>query len=251
MNRCTTDARLISKLSGSPSVKDLLDLLSTETTKAKTVTFVNSYSYQVLRTRPDSSSIDFVYPDGILMAKLLSWLTGIQVARVSFDSTSLAPGVFDVSERHGLKCALVGSSSDAANQTAKRIREKFPRLKIVYVRGGFFGSDDEIENAYENMNVLGAQVLVCGMGTPLQEAFVLGAARKVETLRMAFTCGGFIHQCQKDFTYFSPMWDKYHLRWLFRLIKEPHTRGRFFRAYPMLPFVLVYDLLSKGSNSAG
>ena len=75
-------------------------------------TFVNPASLAVARRNPSYRQLldefDAVLPDGIGMCWAMRLLHGLPAARVSFDTTSLAPLVFGRARQDALTVALVG-----------------------------------------------------------------------------------------------------------------------------------------------
>lgn len=54
---------------------------------------------------------------------------------------------------------------------------------------------------------------------------------------IGFTCGEFIHQLAMNKINYYPAWiNKYNLRFLYRMYKEPHTRKRYLKAGIFSPF---------------
>ena len=236
--------RLLDKLADAPAPEALLGLLDGEHTRAHLVTFVNGYSYQVLREQADLvKHFDAIYVDGILLAVLASVVHLRGIPRRSFDMTSLAPTVFGACEARGSRVAIVGSTPAALEKFRQVLTRDFPALKVVYSRSGYFETDDEWLSAIESLRRNEVEVLICGMGTGPQERFLVDAAQSVETLKLGFSCGGFIHQGAEGLRYYPPVVDKLQLRWLYRLFREKHTRARFFRTYPRLFPALLRDAL--------
>lgn len=60
-----------------------------------TITFLNPYSYFILRNKKIIEKFDFVGIDGVLLKFILNWFSTKKITRMSFDQTSLAPIVFD------------------------------------------------------------------------------------------------------------------------------------------------------------
>jgi exopolysaccharide biosynthesis WecB/TagA/CpsF family protein len=234
--------RLIDKIAGAVAPEELLGVLKRETGSTHLVTFVNAYSYQVLRADPKlAAAFDTVYVDGILLAVLASIVKARRIVRRSFDMSSLAPLVLRSCAEGGSRIAIVGSSNEALAQFSAAACREFPGLNIVYARHGYFSSEAERESALREIERAGAEVLICGMGTGLQEQFMVHAAQLVRTLKLAFSCGGFIHQGAERLDYYPRWIDALQMRWLYRLVREKHTRKRFVRTYPRLLPVLLKD----------
>ena len=84
-------------------------------------------------------------------------------------------------------------------------------------------------------------ILIIGMGIIKQEQF-LSKVRDAGYQGIGFTCGGFIHQTAQDKAGYYPNWvDKYGLRFIYRMYKEPHTRKRYGKAAFVFPVKFVWE----------
>src|SRR5689334_5036950 len=115
--------------------------------RAFLVTFCNPLAVKLLGRRPeylqDLKRMDMVLSDGIMMCRAAS-LMGETLPRISFDSTSLAPLVFEMAERHGARVLLVGGKPGVTDVAARRIQANYPNLKIVGRLHGYDGIDKTV-----------------------------------------------------------------------------------------------------------
>lgn len=215
----------------------------------KLVTFVNPFSYFILKDSKDSIylNMDYIFADGILLVKLNNLLEpNRKIKRYSFDFTSLAPIVFKYSSDNNLRVALVGGTHNEINLACSVLKKKYPVLDIVYQRDGFF--DDELDqmSAIDIIKSLDVDILICGMGTPLQEMFILKASQSVPSLKYCFTCGGFLSQIASKEEYFNPVLNKLNLRWLQRAYRHSYVRKRLLFDYPR--FIVKFINLKLNNN---
>ena len=103
---------------------------------------------------------------------------------------------------------------------------------------------------------LNPDAVVVGMGAILQEQLL--SDLYVKGWRgLGFTCGGYIHQtAMSGVNYYPDFIDKYNLRWLYRMIKEPKLIYRYLVSYPQFLFLFIVDLYKyrkylKGGESVG
>ncbi|GAA0353497.1 WecB/TagA/CpsF family glycosyltransferase [Bowmanella denitrificans] len=235
------------KLKSAPSTEELLASLLVDHDEPVSVSFVNPYSYQILAQRPDLlNALDHLYCDGVSGAKLLSWRLKCKIERVSFDMTSLAPIFFRFSEENNLRVYLLGANQKEVEGSRDSFLKTFPKLNVVGARNGYFSNESEMTKACEDIFSKSADVVIVGMGTPKQEEFIKYIKSYSNTgLKGIFTCGGFIHQSSLKAEYY-PYWiNKLELRWLYRLLFEPHSRKRVFKYYPKF---LINLLFSKDSS---
>lgn len=207
-----------------------------------TFTFLNPYSYLILRGEKDLlKKFSGLYCDGIILCIALL-LVGIKAKRVSFDMTSLAPRVLEHARRLGKGIYFIGGKPGQAEAAVKIFCEEFPGLNVKGVRDGYFENHKEREHCIESLVQLNPEFIVIGMGAPLQERFLIdlwdaGWSGK------GYTCGGFFHQTAKSGLKYYPKWmDRFNLRWLYRMIDEPKLMRRYCIDYPKFAFFFIYDV---------
>lgn len=205
--------------------------------------FLNPYSYLLCRrTVHVFQQLDGIYIDGEYLAKFLRVLCAVPVSRASFDMTSLAPKVFTWCAQSDKRVALVGTTAEAITEAATRFQQAFPGLNLSYVRNGFFSSEDERQRCFAEIKLAGVEVVVVGMGTPLQEQFLIDLWDS-GWRGVGFTCGGFFHQTASRLQYYPRWVDKLNVRWLYRIYDEPKLFKRYAIQYPKFVFVFLYDWL--------
>lgn len=188
------------------------------------VGFVNPLGVKLVRSDPayrvDIHRMDLVFCDGIALAVAVRQVTRWPMARVSFDSTGIAPCVFKLAEEHKRTMALVGGHPGVAQAAAARIRENFPHLRIVVVVDGYRRIDALIRAIVD----AAPDIVVCGMGAPLQEAFLATLADS-GWCGVGFTCGGYLDHLVDRFDFYPAAINRLNLRWLYRLAREPRRIG--------------------------
>jgi N-acetylglucosaminyldiphosphoundecaprenol N-acetyl-beta-D-mannosaminyltransferase len=161
--------------------------------------------------------------------------------RVSFDMTSLAPTIFKQAESLEKSIYLVGSKSEEIDASLKAIKENFPRLKVLKHRNGYF-SEEEWKNETSLVAKLNPDIVIAGIGTPIQEHFLIELRSKGWT-GTGYTCGGFFHQTANGLEYYPKYIDKFNLRWLYRIYDEPKLIKRYTLNYTAFIFVFIYDVI--------
>ena len=205
------------------------------------ITFINPFSYLFYRKNLELfAQFDYLLIDGIALVKLLK-LVGIKTSRYSFDMTSLAPIVFENAIERNRTIYFIGSSKESINNFIGVIETSFRGLNIIGFRDGFFSGVKEKEDALDDIVSINPDIVVVGMGTPLQEMFLVNLKNKGWN-GTGYTCGGFIHQTINRSSYYPKFYDKYNVRWLYRIFDEPHLAKRYLLLYPksVLLFFLDY-----------
>ncbi len=130
--------------------------------------------------------------------------------------------------REELSLFFLGAAPGVADEVAARMVQRFPSLRIVGVHHGLFdhsvGSPGN-EAVIQEINRARPDVLVVGLGMPLQERWLADNWERVDAT-VGLTCGGM-------FDYLSgrarraPRWMTDHgLEWLGRLLIEPRRLWR-------------------------
>lgn len=188
-------------------------------------TFLNPVSYLIARKLPAKyEEFDYILADGWLFVAALR-AVGVNTQRYSFDMTSLAPTVFNNAIKKEQSLFFIGAKPIEIQKFLSTIKNNFPGLQIVGYRDGYFKDPLERVETIRKIQALSPDIVVAGLGVPLQEMFLLDL-RNAGWKGCGYTCGGFIHQTSKVL-HFYPAWvNKLHLRMPYRIIKEPHFRKR-------------------------
>lgn len=204
-------------------------------------TYVNPYSYFLLRKNRIVSHFDCVHVDGILLVILLNFFLGSKVKRKSFDMTSMAADVFNDAVLNRKTVCLIGSKKDEIEKAKENIKKHFKGISIVCFRDGYF-LDHEREIYIDELLKIRPSIVVVGMGTPLQEKFLIELQHKGWN-GAGYTCGGFIHQTAKDINYYPRILNSLNLRWLYRIYKDPKLIYRYFIIYPIAVLFVIKDVV--------
>lgn len=196
--------------------------------------FINPYSlgvvYQSL-SEQECKRINFL-ADGIAIVIYTRIFKNKAIERTSFDDTSLAPVVFNRACKNELSIALIGGTNDNIQQAKILLEQKYPGIRIVLAQPGYFADDEEYQKCLHT--AASADILIVGMGAGKQEKTLLDT-RAIGWQGTGFTCGGYLDQLvqARGDDYYPHFVDKLHLRWLYRLLKEPRRLSkRYFKDYP-------------------
>lgn len=227
-----------------PRLIELLEERAVRREDPKLVTYLNPYSYLVARVLPERfARFDEIHADGIALVLFLRWFGVVRAERESFDMSSYAPILFADAAEKGDTVYFIGAKPEEIAAATKRIAEAFPTLRIAGCRHGYFGSEAERAEFIRSLVALAPDYVVCGMGTPLQEAFLLDL-RTALWRGTGYTCGGFFHQSAQRLDYYPPWIDRLQLRWLYRIFNEPKLIRRYGWDYPKFVFVFCADYLA-------
>lgn len=222
--------------------KDLMELVTDKIVFEGFSTFVNPYSYMMLRKENNVLvAFDHVYVDGSSAALIFSILFRKKIIRRSFDFTSLATDFFEYAQENKSRIAIVGSTSEANEKFVSLISDRYPDVTVAYARNGYFDTDER-ELIFKEIDDSKPDFLIVGMGTPIQENF-LADYRKSGICKSGFSCGGFIHQTAStsNGVYYPRIFDKMNIRWVYRIIDEPKLFSRYFIKYPIALLSILSD----------
>ena len=210
--------------------------------EGKMTTFLNPYSYLYARRHPDCFlAFDDIAVDGIALVLFLRLFGIAAVRRQSFDMTSLAAEVLDCARTTRRKIFFVGAADGVIGRAVDTIRTAYPSLEICGFRHGYFTGEEEREDVLRSVLAATPDIVVCGMGTGAQEAF-LRDLRRMGWQGTGYTCGGFLHQSAAGALRYYPDWaDRFHLRWAYRIFREPGLWRRYAFAYPQFVVLFVRD----------
>ena len=233
----------------SPIVKKIL---STEeltlddvfTENRKVYTFLNPVSYlSALDNKKLFERFDGIFADGSILVAAIKLVYGKTVTRHSFDMTSLAPELLEYAEQNGKSVYIVASRQEQVEKAVAIFRERYPKLILAGYRNGYFLTDEEQATEASHIVDVNPDFLIVGMGVLMQERFLL-KVKDAGYNGIGFTCGGFIHQTAKDKIDYYPAWaDKLNLRFVYRMIKEKHTRKRYAQAALLFPTRFIAERL--------
>ncbi|AGY56697.1 WecB/TagA/CpsF family glycosyltransferase [Gloeobacter kilaueensis] len=139
--------------------------------------------------------------------------------RVSY--TLLMPQLLSACERLDFSVYLLGSRPVHLDRALEQVRAEYPRLRVAG-HHGYFQMADPLQNAVvvEQINHFQPQVLVVGMGQPLQERWL--AANRSKLLANVLMAGGAaIDRLAGVVPDCPPMLSNVGLEWLYRLLREP------------------------------
>lgn len=196
-----------------------------EERKAKILCLANPHTMNLAASDPKVMEawkcLDVFVNDGVGI-RLAGKMRG-QTARYNFAGTDLMPRLFREA-RKPVTAFFYGASEESNRIAVEKITAANPMLRVVGRINGFVDPETE---ALPLIAASGADVLMCALGQPKQEFFML-ANRDRLNVKVCVTCGGM-------FDFFSetkpraPKWmRRTGTEWLFRLLIEPK---RMFRRY--------------------
>lgn len=166
---------------------------------------------------------DLVFADGYGV-KLAAKRKGV-VVKDNVNGTDMLPLLCDAACVKNKSIFMLGSAPGVAKDAAKELRKSFPSLNIVGCHHGFIDTQNSME-IVNKINASGANILLVGMGTPIQETWLDKNAHHLET-DIAIAVGGLFDFFSNRIPRAPFFFRKNGMEWVWRLIQEP--RVKFYR----------------------
>mgnify|MGYP000094273756 CR=1 FL=1 len=232
------DSKLVSKIE--------LDKIISTNEKALKITFVNPYSYLLLsKNESIVDEMDIILSDGALHTFMHNLFNRNKIDRASFDFSSIAHPLFQRASTRKLNIAIIGGANKEPDIAVEGYKSIYANLVFSYVRHGYFKTEEEMFEVITAVYMVKPDIIIAGMGTPLQEKFIIACSKYSESKVELYTCGGFIEQSSIRTDYYHPIIKKTGMRWLQRAIANPHVRKRLLTDYPRFLVTYVTHGLSK------
>jgi N-acetylglucosaminyldiphosphoundecaprenol N-acetyl-beta-D-mannosaminyltransferase len=143
-------------------------------------------------------------------------------------------------EAKGATMFMLGAT-ELSNATAARLVEnRFPSLKLVGHRSGFFKNDDEEIRVCGQIAELAPDILWVSMGVPREQRFVVRHRHRLTSVGVIKTSGG-LFDFLAGFKPRAPAWmQDAGLEWVWRACLEPKRLGwRYLKTNPLALYLLL------------
>ena len=141
------------------------------------------------------------------------------------------------SERRRFRLFFLGAKPGVAEEAALKLKMRYPGLQIAGVQDGYFNrAGKENEKVIEKINRLAPDILVMGLGMPVQEQWLSENWKKVRA--HVFLTGGAVFDYASGRAKRAPRWMiRSHLEWFCRFLQEPRRLfARYFLGIPYFFF---------------
>lgn len=191
------------------------------TRRPTTIFFANAHTlnlcYECSSYRKRLNQVDILLPDG----------SGIEVAcrrqkirrKANVNGTDMLPLLCDQLAASGRSLFMLGGEEGIARTAADNLLRRRTNLRIAGTRNGYFDHGDSGDIIAE-INAAKPDVLLVGMGQPLQEAWVSEHRDQLDVPVVIAVGGLFDFFAEKVSR--APLWlRKRGMEWLWRLKEEP------------------------------
>jgi len=185
---------------------------------------------------PDTVGI--VWASRVLRRPLRERVAGIDlVEHVLRDSPPSSVRVF-----------ILGAAAGVAESAAQALGQRFPSVVICGMHHGFFERDHDAQLAYL-VRSSGAQLVLVGMGFPLQEFWIRTNLAALGNA-VCIGVGGAVDVWAGRVTRAPEAWRRAGLEWLYRLVREPARFRRQLALPRFAALVFAQAMRERGANQA-
>jgi alpha-1,3-mannosyltransferase len=185
------------------------------------VAFANAHTLNVANERPGFRALlkRFVVVNDGFGVDIASKMKFGRKFPENLNGTDFVPHFLGASQNK-LRIFLLGARPHAVRAAARRMSETWPQHEIAGVRDGYFRDEAQILDVCRAINRSKADVVLVGLGNPLQEQWIsrygphLEASLLIAVGALFDFLGGNVRR--------APMWiRKARCEWVYRLAQEP------------------------------
>ena len=182
------------------------------------------YEDSALRNSLNGADVVFCDGAGVMLAARI--LGGRIPARITYAAWIWQLADFAAAE--GFSLYFLGARPGVAQEAARRLRERYPGLRIVGVRHGYFdhsAGSAENEAVLEEINAAAPDILLVGLGMPHQERW-LTQNRQGLNAGVALSGGAVFDYVSRRVRRGPRILTERGFEWLARLLNEPRRLWR-------------------------
>ena len=171
---------------------------------------------------------DVVFGDGTGV-RLAAKLKGVRL-KDNLVGTDLLPYFFQETGPRGYRYFLLGGTPDTPSRAAELLEREYPGIRLAGWRHGFVGPGED-SDVVAQINTAAPDVLLVGMGNPLQERWIhdhLAALR----VPVSIGVGGLFDHWAGNLKR-APLWvRRLGVEWMQILMQQPHKWQRYLVGNP-------------------
>jgi N-acetylglucosaminyldiphosphoundecaprenol N-acetyl-beta-D-mannosaminyltransferase len=195
------------------------------TTSPFLVSYANAHTCNLARSdarfRDALARMNLIYLDGN-GPRLAAYLAGEHLPH-RMTGADWIDDLCAMCAREGASLYFLGSAPGVAEEARRRLERRHPGLRVLGTHHGF-GPPDEGAGVVEEINRLGPDIVIVGMGSPRQEIWMAGTGRHLRTA-VVWAAGGVLDYASGRLRR-APRWMlRLGLEWLGRALIEPGRLG--------------------------
>lgn len=201
-----------------------------EAPEPRALYFVNAHTLNLACRDPEYRRLlngaDAVFGDGTGV-RWAARCRGVRL-RANLNGTDLTPAL--IRRRPGIRVFLLGSKPARTARIAAGFRELFPHAELVGAHHGYL-DDDASAAVIARSNAARPDLLLVGMGNPLQERWIARHRERIQA-RLTLAIGGLLEYWGGELDR-APEWMRRRgLEWLHLLRRQPWKARRYLLGNP-------------------
>jgi N-acetylglucosaminyldiphosphoundecaprenol N-acetyl-beta-D-mannosaminyltransferase len=189
--------------------------------------FVNAHTLNLVAADPGYRDLlargDAIFGDGTGVR----WAAKFQGIRVrdNLVGTDFVPHLFTTSPPDRFSYFMLGATQETVYSAAEYARREFATWRLAGVHHGYVKEDSASRAAIAQINASGADVLLVGMGNPIQERWIDRWKREIKA-PVCLGIGGLFDYWAGNVER-APQWvRKIGYEWAWRLYQEPRAKAK-------------------------
>ncbi|MGV8938444.1 MAG: WecB/TagA/CpsF family glycosyltransferase [Allorhizobium sp.] len=208
-----------------PGALALVNELAAQPAAQAHISFLNANNANIMFTDPQYRAIlgqHMVFPDGIGIDIASLVLSGHRFS-ANLNGTDFVPAMLTYIEK-SLRVGLIGGQSHVLATAAERFRRHSPWHEFIEISDGYFDMDNS-EAVIAKLESSNIDILLIGLGTPLQEKWIDTNIRK-DHARLVIGVGALFDFVSGNVPR-APYWvRRVRGEWIYRLWLEPRRLWR-------------------------
>jgi N-acetylglucosaminyldiphosphoundecaprenol N-acetyl-beta-D-mannosaminyltransferase len=187
--------------------------------------YVNAHSCNLFAALPDYRrallEADIVYADGN-GPRLAAWLAGDSLPP-RMTGADWINDLCAMCEREEFGLYFLGSAPGVAEEAARRLEQRYPRLRVIGMSHGFAGPAEEAAVTAE-ITRLRPHIVIAAMGSPRQEIWMAETGSRLG-VPVVWAAGGVLDYASGRLRRAPRFMIRLGLEWLGRALIEPYRLG--------------------------
>ena len=147
----------------------------------------------------------------------------------------------NVSIDNNLSWYLFGGKDDIIKQSKEVLKVRYPELNVKGYRSGYFDFKNDTPEIIDEINRHKPNILVLGMGMPLQEKWIIENLDKIN-VNVVLTGGAVFDYISGNAKMTPDFYFNYKIEWLYRLMNDPiRLFNRYIIGNPLFLFRVILE----------
>ena len=217
---------------------------------ARTLYIVNAHTLNLACDMPEYRDVlnaaDAVFGDGTGVRWAARWC-GVKMID-NLVGTDLMPFFFVNTMERRYRYFLLGSHAEVVERAAEYLLRQYPGLSIVGYHHGHYDRDEH-DGVIEKINAARPEVLLVGMGNPIQECWIHDNRARLTKVRLAVGVGGLFDHWGGVLKR-APRWVRRNgFEWMQLMLQQPHKWRRYLIGNPKFLMRVARDIQSRGHGA--